>query len=275
MLVLTVVSVWLIAMGLVVGLSFVGVYFMYAALQNQTNDLALLAATILNEGDREGQMNNMVSFSRQLVFTSRKTYVRFADDLDFEPIAKQLLDEARDGAAAVEAERANLLRTATSEATNELASAFQKGMASQDKMTLPWIQTTSPRIVSVSFGYVDQVPSNVEPPKALTELAALDKQIIHTAQKDNYYVPNIDAKLSGPDTNLDFNLTSLAPPVQGTVSPAHMILPTAFKSDAPRHLPSVVTIGVTLDVATQFPTKAHETMKVIGCAATSGAQPPR
>jgi len=280
-LVLTTVTAWLTTIGLVVGMSISGLFLMHYRLQSQANELAALAAQVMNEKDREGQMNDTISHCRQLVFASREIYDSTAQTYpDFEPLARQLLDGATASAADLEAERKNLLKIATDEANQKVAESF-RAMSERDKLTLPWLQTSSPTVVNVSVGYVDGVPSNVEilptseQATTLAVLKAHDQQNNFFAEKNHHYLPNINAKLPGQESHLDFNFSSLAPPVLGTVSPLHAMLPAAFRSDQPGQLPSAAQVTLSLDVATQIGASIHKTVKVVGCAAACGAEPVR
>src|SRR4030095_2221518 len=118
MLVLTCVLLLLVVLGLVTGMSFGSLYIIRLSAQSHANQIAMAAAQVLNHDDREGQMNKMVSRSRQLVFSSRATCSLTSADYPFlEPLAKQFLDEAREGARYVESERCFLRELIVCEAT--------------------------------------------------------------------------------------------------------------------------------------------------------------
>src|SRR6185436_18390523 len=55
----------------------VGLSFFFAShqkAQSETDSLTLQAAQILNQSDRAGQMNNLISRCRELVYLSRENY---------------------------------------------------------------------------------------------------------------------------------------------------------------------------------------------------------
>src|ERR1700679_3025457 len=64
-------AVVLIAMLALVGYSFSGLYFEHNRLQASADEIALTGAKKLNDRDRIGQLNNMISRCRQLVYSDR------------------------------------------------------------------------------------------------------------------------------------------------------------------------------------------------------------
>jgi len=273
-LILTCVLMTLVALGLVIGMSFSSVFLMRARLQSEANDIALAAAQVLNDNDREGRMNNMISRSRQLVTASRSNYsVTRGAYPDLEPLAKQLLDEARDSARFLEAERVRLRDVAISEAKQRAQETCQN-LKDQTRLMLPWLHTDSTTMVNISLGYIDGVQSNVAPARALPDLEQHDQNAGYIRQQSNLYLGNIRAKLPSEDGDLAFSLSSLPAPVDGSVSPARATLASAYRDSPTDQLPSAVRIELALPVSTELGAKTQAEIKTLGCAATYGAAPP-
>jgi hypothetical protein len=72
---------------------------------------------------------------------------------------------------------------------------------------------------------------------------------------------------------MQFYLSSLAAPVEKTVSPAHIVLSKAFqKLDLPL-IPTCTKVELTLKVGTGLGGNANQDMKVESAAAATGASP--
>src|SRR5439155_14308624 len=103
-----------LVLGVIVFIALVGIGLSFLLSSQQraqsvTDSAALQAAEILNKSDSAGQMNNLISRCRELVYVSRETYLEAGENYrHLEPLAKQLLDEARMSSYTVENERSRL-----------------------------------------------------------------------------------------------------------------------------------------------------------------------
>lgn len=289
-LVLVSVSMGLLGVGLICGLSFCGLFLAQALLQNFANEAALQAACKLNGGnqsdfangvnptDRIGQMNNIIARSRAAVYESRKNFdeaLNQSANSSIEALADQLYQSARDGAKTIEPERQNLKDVAQTEAIDEVQQ--QIAQISKFKLILPWIQVNSPRLEpgdGVTFGQIKDIHSNVMQLDEANKLKNYDQSngYVHS---NNRYKANQNAKLPGADSDLDFKFSSLQPPVKTEVSPARLVLPSAFEDvptgDSPQgDIPSTVKVTMIMDVSTQLGVALKRQIKVVGIATTSG-----
>lgn len=282
MLILTMVS------GLVmVGTIFVMFIFLFPQLmkgtmQNTAESLALKTAKALNAQDQSGRMNNIVARCRELVFTSRETYNR-VNSLGYkhlEPLARQLLNEARSNAQMLDNQRELLLQTNVKNALKEVETA-ELGIKGQKEFNLLGMNAQAAKLNNVELGYIKDVQSNVEVSGGNPNLIEYDKDRGYIQESSNLYVSNIDARLPDVDGDLQFKLFPLPAPVRGNVSPARLTLPTVFvscgqviKDGKPQkvkieQLPSAVK----LEFVSQVSSKATATqgLKIVTCAAADGA----
>ena len=108
-LVLAMVVIGLLAVSLLIGYSYGGLFFEHNRLQASANEMALAAARKLNDKDRIGQMNNMIARNRQLVFSGRQQFDECKEKYPgLASLAEELLDESRDSAKTLEAQRKQL-----------------------------------------------------------------------------------------------------------------------------------------------------------------------
>lgn len=285
--IIIVVSVLLLtAMGLIVGMSFGGLYFAQNILQNYANELALNGATVLNGSDttqlsrgintanREGQMNDMIMRTRELVRDSRDNMDLTEQEIDnagFRNLADQLLDEATQSAKGMEVERKRLKRVSEQEATDLIRDRLTS--ISKMDVKLPWIQMSSPRLFrskGIVFGQVKGMHSNV---KQLSEANNLLKDDQNYVAANKHYNAGSNARLEGPEANLDFKVSSLQPAsVNKEVAPARLILPNSFElTKNADDLSSAVQVSLIMDVRTTIGAVTDHQIMVRGIATTTGA----
>jgi hypothetical protein len=269
MLILVCVSMGLLCLGLTVGMSFGGLYFAQALLQNQANDLALTAAVALNASDREGQMNNMISRCRGLVYESRNEDNDASDRnyTDIQPLADMLLDESRQSARDLDTERTKLQQLGQAEATAQVNAQFQQ-MSKLNELILPWIQCKKPKLEGITFGQVKDVQSNVTALSDFNDLTPDDENYIRP--QSNRYYANVNAKLPGQDADLNFQLSSLQPPVQNETAPARIALPGAFADTPNGDMNSAVKIDLSVAVGTEYGGKTENAIHVTGVSVANG-----
>lgn len=290
MLIIVSVFMGLLGMGLIVGLSFAGLFFAQNILQNYANELALSGACVLNGGDklalsqginsdnREGQMNDMIIRTRVLVKESReemdKATQQLSENKGFMDLADQLLTESKQSASDMEADRKTLKQVSEQEATQLIND--QLATIGKFRLILPWIQLSSPRLVQangIAFGQVKDMQSNVEQLNDANDLTAEDQSYVAA---NKHYSAGANARLMGPESYLDFKVSSLQPSLNKEVAPARLILPGAFqKTKNADDLTSSVEVNLEMDVRTSIGAKTASKIIVKGIATTTGASPIR
>jgi hypothetical protein len=260
----------IVAVTLFVGYAIFNVMFVNSLLKGFADKVTLAAACALNDSDRIGDMNNLIAQARQLVFASRETSDNISTtNPELQPVADQLLLEDRENALALDKERINLAKLACADAETALQSSFndQTGIY---RTVFPLLGIKTPKLVSMSFGNVSNVDSNVALLTGIENLASYDQssKLVNTSSK--LYLGNIDAKLPGADNDIDFNLSSLAAPINGTSSPARLLLPDAVQplDDKSQRLPSAVTVVISAPA-----NNGTTTQQVMSAAATYGGMP--
>ena len=110
MLVLTMLVMMIIVVVIAELSNFVAVLVAHQRMQNQAEGLGMQAARSLNAYDRAGRINNLTIFSRELVFNSRNTFDEVAaNNPEVGALAQRYMDESRQGAQLVAAERDQFL----------------------------------------------------------------------------------------------------------------------------------------------------------------------
>lgn len=260
-----------LALALLIGYSYGGLFFEHNRLQASANEVALAGARKLNEFDRLGQMNNMIARSRQLVFEGRRQLEEANDKYPgIAALANDLLDEAHESAVLLENQRSLLNVVARSEANIAVQSKFDEVKGSY-AMFLPWMKVETPELAGYQCGRCTGVESNVEFMATLSGLASFDKEKGYVVgDLHPYYKSHVNAKLSGPDSDLDFKISSLAATVKNSTPPARIILPGNFHSIASGDLPSVCRVKLWLPVSTGYGPYAGGKMSCVGAAAATG-----
>lgn len=214
----------------VIGIGVMLVLFSQQKGRQSADELALTLAQVLNRDDRQGQMNNLVERSRELVFSSRKAYDDCVSEEfhNMEPLMRDLLEESRTGAQHVEKTRENLSAVIIADMHNAQKD-FNQRLKQAQTFGLGWMKTTAPTVKQLELGSIEKVNSNVMAPPGFAELRKLDEKNGFCDPKSGVYIGNINAKLPGADGDLDFKLSSLAPPVGSTISAARLTDPKVFK----------------------------------------------
>lgn len=269
---------------IIVALSSCGLYFLHNRLQCSANELALAGAKKLNERDRLGQMNNMIARCRQLVNSSRGELDQTLTDFkEIESFARPLLDESRDSSMRLELERKALADTVRREATEEIRQQFDS-VKSSYTMSLPWLRVSNPQLVSIVFGKIEGLESNVEEFSLSSKLAVVDRSqdnidAAAPAGKPpgssgglSLYRSEKDLKLPAPDNDLTFKLSSLWAPVNGFISPSRVILSKTFKDTTKNDIaPAAVQVVLRVKVETSLGNRCEAVLEARGASVTNGA----
>lgn len=201
-------------------------------MQSQAEDAALQMSLALNKNDWNGQMNNVVESSRELVYTSREANDEIINEYpNLSALSNSLLQESHDAAKLVDEQRISLAQ--------ELGKQIQSMAGKYDaqdrpaQFTLPWMKTEAMRIAAVDLGYVRNVPSSVQVPSAIQTLKDFDLKQKLADPRSNLYFGNINARLPAPDNDLSFVFSSLPAPVEGNVPTARLTTDEVFEKWAP------------------------------------------
>ena len=263
------------ALLLIIALSLVALLGIHNRLKRTADEVALVGACQLNSSDRIGQMNNMVARCRQLTYASRKADELVAENCpNWQELADQLLNEARQDAKSLELERRNLQTLSISEAQAAMRDVFEQRKAGY-RVKLPWIELAEPNLVSIEFGKIADVDSNVALLTGIPELAGSDRSTGLVRANRNLYQQGVNAKVSGQDSDLDFFLSSLPSPIQNTVAPARVALNSEFSPETTNQLRSAVQVVVSIEAGDGLGFQASERTIVTSTAAAAGAEPMR
>lgn len=262
------------ALGLVIASSFGSLFFVHNRLQTTADELALQGARILNEQDRIGQMNNMTARSRQLVYDAGEAGQDVQANMNhLSDLSDRLREEARSGAILLEQERVKLLSVSKTEATNAMMARFNEIKSGQG-LQLPWLQAATPSTPVISFGYTNSVHSNVCVLSGIDTLQTSDQgQGLLSSDGSKLYKENIDARLNGSDSDLHFRISSLAAPVNTSVSPARATLAKNFRNSPPEHICSTVLVKLHMQIGTGLGASTESVMEAAGCATATGGEP--
>lgn len=265
-------AVVIIAMLALVGYSFSGLYFEHNRLQASADEIALTGAKKLNDRDRIGQLNNMISRCRQLVYSDREDSKDIKENFpEIERVSQQLMDESRQSAQDLENERKKVRNLAETEAVQAMRDKFNSIKQSY-AMSLPWMRVRTPRVIGVGLGSIDGVESNVQEFDQFEKLKNDDRGQGYVAQfsKLNLYKSNQNEQLKDDDSDLPFYLTSLPAPLQSEVSPPRVISPDDYKEADDDPIPTATQVILDLRVENGIGPSSAGTMTATSAAITTG-----
>lgn len=273
MLVLVSVTVAVLCILFLIAMSFGGLFFEESRLRTSADEIALAGARKLNDMDRIGQMNNMISRCRALVFVARKDLHEVqANFPTIQSLTEDLLEESREAARELETQRQVLDKLARREANEAMKAKFNSVKAGYT-MTLPWLKVKSPQLKVRKFGRIKEVECNATKLPFLDELNDGDQAQGRFANRPGLqlYRQGIDARLpGGEDSDLVFKFSSLPPIVNKTISPARCVLPSDFIEDNTQ-IPSACLVHIKLSTSTGLGPEGSADMGVTAAAAATGA----
>ena len=193
---------------------------------------------------------------------------------NWQELADQLLAEAREDAQSLEIERRSLQSLSIREAQAAMQDVFEQRKAGY-RTKLPWIELGEPNLVSIEFGKIVDVDSNVAVLTGIPDLTGSDRSVGLVHASRDLYQAGINAKLPGQDSDLDFLLSSLAAPIQNTVAPARVALNSEFSPENTNQLRSAVQVVVSIEAGSGLGFQASERTIVTSTAAAAGAEPMR
>jgi len=255
-----------------IAISFGSLFWLNGKTQTFANQLALAGACRINEYDRVGRMNSMIACCRQLVYSSRMDYDQANTNYPhLTGLAQDLLNEAHEGALLLETDRTQLRNLITSEVSQTIQAKFNAEKDSY-KLTMPCLKVGVPELLTRNLGQVDNIKSNVEEMKGFDELEDHD-QTQYIDSQSKLYKENINARLPGSDSHLNFRISCLAAPVDDTVAPARVVLRDVFEYTPDGHLASAVWVELATDVETGLGPKGNGRMHLVGAATAAGGSP--
>jgi len=276
MMLMSLLGFGLLLLCITIGTSFSMVLFVQNQVQRLADQVALTGACQLNDGNRLGQMNNLIARCRQLVYASRQNNYAAAGSrqTDLQQLSQQFLDEDRQNAVALDKERGRLQALAVREASQAMKDSFNQQSALYT-MVLPWLVVKPPSMNNASYGQISGIDSNVAALKGIADLASFDKSKRYIQQSSQLYVSNIDARLPDEDADLHFYLSSLPAPVGTNIAPARLALTSVYRPTVGNYLPSATDVSVQIGLATDFVHGTSTDFSVASVAASNGASPVR
>jgi hypothetical protein len=168
-------------------------------------------------------MNYLTARSRQLLIASEQTAEsKTGSSEELKMLSQQLLSEAQENAILLAGERAKLQQLAIAESNKAINSIYQDNKGRFD-LSFPWIKLKIAPVVSITYGSVKGVDSNVKAENGIVELVDYDQSKKYIDKKTGLFFGNINARLPSPLDQFDFRLASLAAPVKGQVNPARIM----------------------------------------------------
>ncbi|MBC8000517.1 MAG: hypothetical protein IAF58_21380 [Leptolyngbya sp.] len=223
---------------LIVGITVMLIFSSNSRGKNAADELALTSAQVLNHEDRQGRINTLTERSRELVYSSRNTYAELSRNVHhLEPLSRQMMEEARNGANLVGQERSAIIVDMSNQIDAELKEENRR-LLQRNTMNLGWFRTDAPLITGCEIGTIKNVDSNVLAPPGFDELRTYDIKTNLINTQSNLYKAGVDLKLPSPDSDLKFNLSSLPAPVKGTIAGARLLADDRFVPEAKMNLGS-------------------------------------
>jgi hypothetical protein len=255
MLLLSCLLLALVCLALLVGLGFFIILSDQKRAQAQADEFNMDLATSLNSQNQIGIMNTLVEHCRELVYLSRGSYNQSSgfDNDAYTPLAEQLLDEAKSGAALLEKERRNQINLDVAKCLEQLKALHKKEKS--NSFILGWSIENRIHIKEMNFGFKQGTLSNVISPPLLSQLHQHDLKQKYIEPQSNLFFGGINAKLPVPDDKLAFYLSPLPAKVEDTVSPVTLINPDNFVSTT-----TIFTDGKVTD---KIPDQLPEALNVI------------
>ncbi len=263
------------ALIILIGYSFAGLVFVQNHLKNSAEEIALAGAIKLNELNNVGQMDNMIARNRQLVYAQQANYdeAQSSGATEAQNLANELLDESKQNAALMEAERVNLKTIVVGDSQLAMNQKFEDIFESYS-MNLPWLKIDRVSSGVFSMGKIAGVQSPVAEFPVQTELVTNDRtQNLVQINKNglNVYKESTNHKLPAPNDSLTFKLSSLPVPVNNQVSPARVVSDEDFVQTYDDYFVSATNVQLTLYVHSGLGASSTTKIVVSAVAVAAGA----
>jgi len=255
-----------------------------ARAQYAADATALTLATQMNTGDRIGEINHLQEASRELIFVSRQYYDRCSDGSapELTSLCDQLCEEARSSHSLVERERQNQITLIRKEVQDAIV-AYNRQRNKSSNFALLGLQTYEPEALRVDVGHIAKVNCSARALEAIPELAMFDRDKDYVDKSSKLYKSDVNAKLPAPDSDLDFNFSSLPAYVGKTSAPsrntnADVFVPyeTIFsdgkiKNASPKQIPSAIQIFYGMNVVFPWDQSKTAPVHLVATGIASGA----
>jgi hypothetical protein len=201
--------------------------------EHKSDGITLELAQIPNADNRLGDLNDMTVCSRQMIFSSRQNLSRTTENRNkqFQPLAEQMLAESRESSFILGREHRNQIENMI-EAVHSYVWNFNNVRRSQSQMDNVILKQQGRKIVEVEVGTVESVQGSAKSDASTMPLLNdLDANAKLVDPRSGYYLPNKNIVLPYDD-DLKFSIDSLAPAIEGTISPSRLLNQGAFKPTA-------------------------------------------
>ena len=190
--------------------------------------LTMQTALELNEANSATRLNELSSRARQLVSSDQDNYDAVFDTRHYslEPLARYLLDQSRDGACLLDAEKKQCL-------AEELESIRQNTGKRFDNfpvkvINLPWLEIHGPELACLELGYLKNTNSSVNEVDQLDHIARKDRSSSLVDPKNGFYRANVDARLDDDNSDIPFKFASLPATLKGTTPEPRLVSDSSF-----------------------------------------------
>lgn len=285
MLAMTALFACIIVFALVIGVTAMLLLSSHSKSRNIADELALTSAQVLNSEDRQGRINTLTERSRELVFASRNNYSDISHRARYlEPLSRQMVEEARNGANQVSMERNTLIADISDQIDAQFKEENKNMAAGRNSLNFGWFRTQTPYLTGCEVGVIKDIDSNVTAPMQFDELRGYDIKANLINTQSNLYKGGIDAKLPSPDSDLSFFLSSLPAPVKGTIAGARLLSDDKFivkakmdvgskKISLGNQIPSAVKLKLTTQVTASGQGQMSGNVANSSVATTNGGTP--
>jgi hypothetical protein len=266
------------------GMGFNQLLFMRARAEYEADAKTLSLASKINRSDRIGELNQLQEASRELIFVSRQDCQWSAAGRvpDFIGLSDQLLENARSGHSIVETERENQILSIRKQIQDEIV-AYNHARTKGNIYNFFGLQVFQPEILSADLGHIAKVNSNVRTLGAIPELTAYDLHKAYVDKRTKLFTSDVNAKLSDPDTDLNFDFSSLPAYIGKTEAPARntnadvfVSYGTIFSDEKIRNaslkqIPSAIQIRYGMDIAVPWDQSKLVPIRLVSTGSASGA----
>jgi len=284
MLLLVAFVIVLICFLFTIGLEFTTLLGQHSRSQYNVDALALQMAKTLNDGDRVGQMNQLVARNRELIFTTRQDALACEQEGlgHLSQLCDQLVDEAYSSHDEIEHERMNQIAIVSKE-IRKAARDYNQHKNKDNNSWFPWMQTFEPEVTRVDVGCLKNVQSNVKSGFAVEELAEYDRQKGYVEPKSELFRAGVNARLPAPDERLDFKFSALPAFVKNTIAPPRVaniekfeqypiVIRDASTGSRPNdRMPYAVRLNTSMDVALDAEQLSRHSVNISTIGVAGGA----
>lgn len=257
---------------------------MHTRAQYVADSMALSLASEINTADRIGEFNQLQEASRELIFISRQDFDHSSNARipDLAALCSALVENARSGHSLIEKERQNQILSIRKEVQDAVVT-YNHERNKNNSFAFFGLRTFEPDILRVDLGRIAKVISNVRDLEALPELAIFDQQKGYFNKSTKLYACDTSIKLPEPDSDLDFNFSSLPAYIGKTSAPARNTNTSVFVpygtifadgkiTNTPlKQIPSAIQIHYDMNVIVPWEQSNTGHIQLVSTGSASGA----